>query len=1071
MLYNLATVNDDIARFDGQEVTVRCRITGDAHRGYTGGEKVLYEVTDPTGNLELQTLISFWLEEPSGGPFDDIRKTESYILDVLSGAGSDAPDLPRGETLLVRGIPKIASHRNGRQLFINVTSVVIREPDLRIGKSELRTQEACPRRYYLRYVKKVYGGSSSVNKYRFRGNAVHLSLERALEEDQTRFAENAWTSTEAAALAERVMDEELGLAQAKLSISGQGLSIKSDVEEIVSRLFTDSKFCESLSDADEIVPEQPLPEQYGYNGTVDIVVDGIPYDLKTTWQLDAQKREKHSRQLRLYLFTLLLERLEPDENLFDAIDDDYRGYLVYPNLEDADTVSIKEVTLTVDDIAELVGARNEVAKTRSTFGPPSPYNRDCEGCRYQHDQSVSATGETLPPACTFHCQNERRWPCYEYDEERGVDSDCSLFDSCEQRLEYRDPDETDHYNALRSALQSERKARDTANDLMDGVDRTILKESGRLLTGLKIAGGSNVGLHYETDQPIVPAFSPGESVQIEPVQTGVEKKTVTYLGRKDGAFVFGFDTIDPAFMDEDREYRVRYGFNPDIVSRRYLPYLDYAQRRESNPRFEYDETGGSDGSTRVESTSAILDELDNEEVFVDLPTRTDRTPVLAGLIGALASGSYPKPTGEGETVSESASRALVLGQTPEHVELAHEATPDGSHYRMDGFARGPDTIHGGLDRQTVEERLLGSRSLISTVEYALDTGHFHELEEGGFGDRDHSENFFDVVVLFDAEQITEPVYLYLRDVADRVVAIGDSRRQGPDMVSTDAIDRGLDRSYFEWAHERYATVPVAEVASLQFGGHGNGFVRKLFDDDLFDAIDAELSFFGIHGTEATETEEMRLTVSLRARNGIGHDLEFDVSHTSVNPFEIQEAFADREYLDATNFPSEGSVLVDGYPLQLVEKRPLENVENAEFHRITITADPNAIPAFSQTFLRNRPEASIVCQLVDDYDPDCIVTPFEAHANELQRQLTTRDIDVPVRLPKDLNGDIADRAIVSFAAANEAGILHPPLTDPDTLYSLLTCARDILMVGDKQTLTSKDGVEFLVDQLAEEYELE
>jgi hypothetical protein len=68
----------------------------------------------------------------------------------------------------------------------------------------------------------------------------------------------------------------------------------------------------------------------------------------------------------------------------------------------------------------------------------------------------------------------------------------------------------------------------------------------------------------------------------------------------------------------------------------------------------------------------------------------------------------------------------------------------------------------------------------------------------------------------------------------------------------------------------------------------------------------------------------------------------------------------------------------------------------------------------------------------------------------------------------LTGDIADRAIVSFAAANDAGILHPPLTDPETLYGLLSAAKDLLLVGHEETLRSKDAIERLVTELAEEY---
>lgn len=1075
MLHNLADVNDDMARFDGKEVTVRCRIIGDPYRGDAGGDKVLYEVTDPTGNFELQALLSFWLDDPAGTKFEELRRTEQYVLDALAESGDDLPRLPRGETLLVRGIPKVARHEGERKLFLNVTSVVIREPDLRIGKSELRTQDACPRRYYLQYVKKVYSGSWSLNQYSFRGIAVHRSLELALERHQERFADQEWTESSAGAFAAEVMDEELGMAQAKLAISGVGLGIKEDVERIVARLFTDEEFCDAIEGADTVVPERPLPEAYGYNGEVDVVADGVPYDLKTTWSLNGEKREKHRDQLRLYLFSLLLERLAVGESVVDAIEGGLEGFLVYPNLEEFDGVAMKSVTLSIDDVADLIAGRNEVASARNGFGPPSTYDRDCTDCSFWHEQGVAATDESLPPACTFHCQNERRWPCYEVDDERGVHSDCSQFDDyaeCEQRLEYRDPEETDHYNAIRSALQSERSARTTANDLMETVDADALCRTGRLVTGLEVTGGSQDALHYKPPGSMVPAFVPGDLVRLEPVADGEVGRDVPYLGRHDGKLVFGFDRLDPAFMDEERTYRAWNGFDAESVSRQYLPYLDYAQRRESHPRFEYEETGETDGTVAVETPDAIVEHLDNDELFVDLPARRDRSTVLGGLIRTLTNAAYPHPNDPDDEVPEEGRRALVLGQTPEQVELAHQATDDGAHYRMDAFASGEGTIHDQLLRSDVEDRLLESRSLISSVQYALDTDHFHDFAEGGFGNRDHSERFFDVLVLVGAERIPEPVYLYLRDVADRVVVIGDTRSFGPEMVSTEARDRGLDRSYFEWAYDRYATVPVDDAVSLQFPGEANAFVRDLFRNDPFEPLEGTLSYLGIEdATDATDTETITFRASVRARGGIPHDLVFDVTHVSTNPFEIQQAFIDREYLDATQLPGDGPVLVDEYPLQLESKEPLDERAAADRHRITIRADPDAIPAFSKSFLYNRVEAQIVSQVAGDYDPEFVATPFEAHANELRQRLDEKGVDVPVKLPRELDGDTVGRAIVSFAAANDAGILHPPLTEPETLYALLSCAEDILLVGHEETMQSKDAVEWLVSEVAEEYEAE
>lgn len=1071
MLHNLATITDDYARFGGNEVTVKCRVIGSPKRGETGGEKVMYEVADPSGNLELPTMLSFWLEEPTEDGFTDLSKTDSAVLTALSRGSNSVPNLRRGETVLVRGIPKLAS-KNGKQLFINVTSVVIREPEIQIGKSEIRTQESCPREYYLRYVKKTYH-NKSLNKNSFRGTAVHLVTEQALNDHPEKFAANGWTESEATSFAEEVVEERLSIEQAKIGLAGIKLKeIKGQIEEIAARLFTSESFCDRIADAKRIQTEHRLPPAYGYNGFVDIILDGVPYDLKTSRNLFESNQEKHRQQLKLYLFALALEQLEVGEQLEERIETGQTGYLVYPNLEDSESVSIEQVTLELEDVATLLTARNEVAASRDTFGPPSPYNRDCEGCEFKQGYTVASTGETLPPACTFYCQDERRWPCYELSPSGAVETECSRFDDCDQRLAYRDTDVTDHYNALRSALQQERETRQAAGELLSSVDEDALTRTGRVVTGLSLSGASQDTIVYNRDSAVVSAFTPGDIVRIEPESDGQTGRYVPYLGRRDGGFVFGFEDLDPVFMDPAETYRVWYGFDTETVTRKYLPYLDYAQRSGAKPGFEYEERNEIAGEIELDDPTDIVDYLDNDEVFVDLPARRDRSTILAEAVSSLATAAYPHPENKDEVVPEAGRRALILGTSPKDVEIAHRAAPDGPNYRFDDFSTGSDTIHASLRRAEIQKRLLESRTLVSSLQYAVRTGTFHDLAEGGYGDRDHSKRFFDVVVILGAEQVTEPVYLYLRDVADRVVTIGDKRAHGPKMVSSDAREQGLNRSYFEGAHDRYASIPADGATSLQFSGEGNAFIRELFRDDSFEELDSKLSFLGISGGESTDASEITLNASVRVRRGSGapQKLVFDISHTSANPFEVQQAFIDREYLDATNLPSsEGSVLLDGTPLYLTSKEPLEGDMQADSHRIVIHADADTIPAFSKTFLYNRIEARIVAQVTDSYDPDYIVTPFEAHANELAFRLEEQGLDTPVKLAHELDGDIADRAIVSFAVANDAGILHPPLTDPETLYSLLSAAEDILIVGHSQTLKSKDALKKLVTEQAEKYE--
>lgn len=1076
MLYDLATIHDEYDRFEDEEVSVRCRIRGDPMTG-GDGHKVLYELDDPRGNLPLPTFLSLWTDEP---PHPAIEQTEEYVLDAIGTRQSSEETLSRGETVLVRGTPHRGTWDDEERLYINVTSVLVRSPDLQIGKGEMGTNEQCSRRYYLNYVKKVYTSRFPVNGNRFRGDVVHRVAERALTEHHERFENNAWTDDSAEEYVHDVLDEEFGIRMAQLSISGIGLWGRDDAIEIVSRLFTDETFCERVTEASDVSTERRVGDGYGYRGDIDLVLDGVPYDFKTSQSVSANY---HSKQLQLYLLALLLERADAGDDLAEHIDDVPVGYIVYPNIENTDSVRFEEVRLTTDDVRDLLKMRNAVAGSRNTFGPPSPYNRDCEGCRLRTEEELVSPRDqdgperdSLPSACKFHCQTERRWPCSETAPDGGVVSDCSLFDECEQRLEYRDPDRVDHYNRLRKALEFEEDRRETASDLLVQLDDEILTASGRLLQGLELSEVSIGHATFESEERLVPAFAPGDTVILEPEEEGAVGKQVTFLGVVDGEYRFQFDVqAHLAFLRDDVTYRVRKTFEPETVSRKFLAYLDYAQRRGHNRRFEHeqihDTQSGSveTGAMTLEESAGITEFLGNKEVFLDVPIRGDRPEMFASLVGELVDTGtdYPLIDGEG-SVPQEGQRALVLGSTPQQVELAERASSnaDGNHYRMDDGGTGDTTIHASDSYHEIQERWKESNSMISSVQYALETEHFHSLVEGAFGDRNHSTRYFDVLVLLGAEQVTEPEYLFLSDLADRVVAIGDTHGLGPSMVSEEATERGLDRSYFTWAHGRYANLPVEDAESLRLSGEANQFVRRLFPDDEWNEADTSFSFLDIEGDVAIDASDVEVRSSVRARQGAPMELVFDASDTTTNPFEVQSAFESMDYLDATALHEGEVALIDDLPLFLEEKSQLE-AASATQHRVVIRSNAAQTPEFERAFLYNRPEARVVARVAEGFGADIVVTPFATHANELRKWLDDTDSDVPVVLPEQLDAQV-EKAIVSFGVSSEHGVLRPPLTNPEMLYQLLSCGSELLLVGHGETLRSKQDLSWLVDDLANNY---
>lgn len=1084
MIQHLSSVAEETEQEPGPEVTVRCRIRSNPMPGEAGGQKTVYLVEDPYDDINTEIALSFWVVEPSN--YDHLERTSTDVrasLGVPSPAeleqddySPDSASLQRGEDILARVIPNRSEE--GGTLFLNVTSFVVREPDKLVSKSKIRTQEQCPREYYLRYVKRVYSGDKfSQPPYnqanRFRGDAIHKITENALTEHLDRFVDRTWEPELINSFCEDQFETEFGFRQALLVMSGAGLDTKDHVVDAVTRLFTDETFLDHVNEADDIEAERYLSGEYGYAGRVDILLDGVPYDIKTTRNVDSETVSTHARQIKLYLFALLLERLDEGSSLDYAVETGQNGYLIYPNAVDQDDVRFEAVELTHSDVREFLELRNEVVETGDSFAPPSTYNRDCEDCQFAVEEWVTGKDDTLSPACTYHCQNERRWPCYETDGGE-LKTDCSLFERCDQRTQYRDPDVIAHYESTRTAFRRERTARNAATRVMSEFDDELLANAGYRIPNLQCTGASGAGsiIRFSTTEEVVPAFESGDTVTLQP-QHGGNGTKVVYYGEANGEYLF--TAVDEQlsvtrFLGDDTQYEAVYEFDVDSIEDRYLPYLDFAQRRNDGDPIDNTAVRGSTEETpEFIAPSDISDFLDRKHVFVDLPVSRSRNELLGKLVRELITATYTSP--EGEPVSDSAGRALVLGAKPDHVETATAAQPDGHHYRLDGTG-GSKTIQNGDGYHDIQTRLLDSRSIVSTIQQTISKDgpgglreFFHRLQEGDFTERDHTDSFFDLLVVLGAHRLTEPEYHFIADVADRVVAIGDRRRSGPQMLSTTAMEAGLD-SFFTQEFERYRSFPTESAVSLQIQGDAPTALDKFYGDGPWESLGGDLTFLDIEGDEETAVDTITFETTVPTANGVGRRLIFDVTDTPLSPMQAHELFEDRIDLDATALRDESIVVLDDESLYLQSKESLEG-EDTGHHKISIKANAAELPQFSRALLSNQIAEQIVSEVATEREPDLVVTPFERHATEIKRLFNEKDIDIPVRRPEELDGTVADQAIVSFGTSNPQCIVRPPLNEPDILYSMLGSARDLTMIGNKATLESKDVFELLIDA-AERY---
>jgi len=515
MIYALPAVVDETDHH-GEEITVRCTVRDGPKAGNRGGQKTMYELDTSGCQFGGPAFLSCWHEAPEWT--DTFGATPEYVHETL-----DNVPLQHGETVIARGVP----NEHNDTWYFNVTSILIRDPETLIGKSEMRSTSECPRIYDLKYKKQVYSpGRYDMSPGAVKGRIVHTLLEYAIDDpDYRENFDTGWSEAAMEACFKDVLDAEYAIELALCRLAWiSSNNIKENAWDAIVPLLTDETFTRTVAEAETVNTEVSLSSSLGFNGRVDLVIDGTPYDLKTTYKPSDAQRNHHRFQLRIYLLALTLETLESGEQLMDQIEEGIEGVLLYSNLADRDGVETERVELRKHDLHAIMEMRNDAAVLREGFGTPTTYGRDCTGCTFKEATTIgnNTDDKTLPAPCQFYCQSERRWDCFETSDDGDIITQCPLFDECDQRLEFRNPAVTDHYNELRTALNSERKARHALGTELNHLSRDVLIQTGLLLPKLTLnAVEGQRRLRFTINQPVVPSFRPGDTVRLYHTDTDV----------------------------------------------------------------------------------------------------------------------------------------------------------------------------------------------------------------------------------------------------------------------------------------------------------------------------------------------------------------------------------------------------------------------------------------------------------------------------------------------------------------------------------------------------------------------
>lgn len=1032
----------------GEEVTARLSVSEGSKAGSRGGEKTLYDIDLGQTSYGKDAFLSIWHENPPWT--DDFGTTNQYVSDILE----EVP-LRDGETVLARGVPNV----HNTKWYFNVTSLLIRDPDTLIGKSEMRSANECPRIYDLAFNKNVYSpGRYDLSPGAIKGRIAHSVLEYAVgDETYGDFFEFGWSEEAVESCLSEVIESEYAVELALCRLAWISTNrIEEYAMEALKPLLTDDEFTTRVAETNDISTEVVLSSALGFNGRVDLLLDRVPYDLKTTHQPTESQRQKNRFQLRIYLLALTLETLEPRESLDKRIDAGVEGVLVYSNLADSDTVELERVELRERDVKSILRLRNEAVVLRNGFGTPTTYGRDCEGCTFKEPTSIGVgdgADADLPPPCQFYCQSERRWDCFETDESGEVISQCPLFDQCEQRLDFREPKVTDHYNQLRNALNTEREARRDIGVELEHLAQDTLTKTGLLVPELTLTSVEGQRrLHLESAEPVVPTFSPGDEVRLQHSETEYYQEA-TYFGRRDGEYVFQLDaTPTPMFLDPTATFEARHTLAVDTLPRQLLGQLDYVQRSGVTPLIESKGVAGDAlESLPPDDVAAVADHTGNKELYVNVPVRPDRTEIVTSILESLSTTSLPAPGGE-DTILDKEQRVLVLSSNPSVTDaLTERLSGSAGVVRMDGFAGGDaKTITPLTDAHQIYTSLENSGVVVTSTRYALKENVFHAMRDGDADVREHTDRFFDAIVLSGAETLTEPQFHFLSVLGDRVFAVGDTHRSGPEMVSGEAQDSRLAESYFTRLYRRFANVANSDSQSFTVPAELTTEMAEGFSslDIPISTIEGDVSFVNSEG--ATESVLSSTTLEYQFPcNTDEHEPRFLRLRPTedVDATQISSAFDDLRSLDAQEFTVQNTYTIQDIQFEIKTNNPL----NGDEHQLKVQMPIRSTPSLNRLLTHNPREAATVAEVCEEEKPDAVVTPFAAHANTLRKQLGEADVDTAVLLPNELPGGQLNSTVVSLGVSDKRRMVVPPVSKIETLYTVLNSGKSVTLVGDKQTL--------------------
>ena len=984
-------------------------------------------------DLKGKVKLAVWENLPSW--IKGYSKTSDYLLDIFDPKTEEYRVL---RTNLFQLGAKVFFEGyliyNNNVAWVNIEKVLIVQPNVKIGPREIIGILSCPRKYYLDYIKNVGGNIIKwPNKDISRGNLIHSILEQTIADGSIGEICTKTISERRKCIEELVdsyVNTEFRMDAALHLLADTPLEdVRKDVRYKLNEAFSDSEYADFFA-GKKICLEREVNGISGFTGVMDFTVDDAPVELKTSTFVS----EDHIWQVKVYIF---LHYLETGKRT---------GYLAYTtqnNLPDEETKRrIHEITLSDEDIDKILYARNYALLQRNTTLFPDTLNKDCEGCRHRYNPDCKSKSE---PACEYYCQTERYWDCYTIESDGSISSSCALYDTCPVKDRYYDIKQLDQYNKLRKAVNAENSEYNSLFELLKSLSDEELRICGQKITNLSIGKKDAKVVQFISVTPL-PCLDMrvGDKVligdEVNHVYSGYLKEIMI-----DSLSVEFMGHPNEEFFNLEEKYEILKDYSESSKLRSLLKIIDHMQRSKVQRL-----APPVSSEQRKPQKERVIKRYTVDDLVYDFRRKN--------LVALQRPDQYNNAKYCAEIIERLPSEVNTLLICNDAAEIQKFVTSYKKRTEVFIIDRDRDFEPGAhtyaiSERNTpadIAEKISSSSVFVTRKDFIKSSSFFENLHI------DSTSTSFKYIIVLNAEEYFEPELYYLRSLGHQTLLIGDAFKARQPIKALEARNLGLAEntflqlvmydSYFESKdytifEEEFPSLPSC-VLSL-----GDKSPIKLKAKEKKGTV----SFYNVSGEEDCSKSFFYVKTFTPTSTAKRIELILD-SYISLSKLhDVVEEIGNNPLI---TIGEPGSTLF----VEDVKFIVTRNRNITDYTIVKVRIPGSFSESLEELMYSNTAEAEKIVDLVTSFTEEerekcAVVSPYVSQISLIRSLLFEKGIkDIDVLLPQDVAGKEIDIGIISFVCNNEEGILRYPLTTTETIYSILTCSRDkLILVGARDTL--------------------